>query len=279
MNFECAIIGGGPAGLSAALVLGRARRTVALLDNGQPRNRVTRASHGFLTRDGIPPSEFRRIAYEEVLNYPSVKIWQSEVAEIRRMNLVFTLRTSSGEFIQARKLIVAAGLREVFPEIKGLRDFYGKSVFECPFCDGWELRDQPLVVVSDHPGVFQKVKLLLNWSRDLVVCTNGRDILTSDQRQQLAARGIPVVDTPVAAFVGRSGMLESVHFTDGTYVERRGGFVSPAHLPIARSTAAGVYAAGDSAYVAPSQLIYAAASGSKAAMAVVADLAEENWSR
>jgi thioredoxin reductase len=301
MNFECAIIGGGPAGLSAALVLGRARRTVALLDNGQPRNRVTRASHGFLTRDGIPPSEFRRIAYEEVLNYPSVKIWQSEVAEIRRMNLVFTLRTSSGEFIQARKLIVAAGLREVFPEIKGLRDFYGKSVFECPFCDGWELRDQPLVVVSDHPGVFQKVKLLLNWSRDLVVCTNGRDILTSDQRQQLAARGIPVVDTPVAAFVGRSGMLESVHFTDGTYVERRGGFVSPAHLPNARfdaalgyqtsagggivtdamgrTTAAGVYAAGDSAYVAPSQLIYAAASGSKAAMAVVADLAEENWSR
>jgi thioredoxin reductase len=299
MSYDCAIVGGGPAGLNAALVLGRARRSVALLDNSQPRNGVTHASHGFITRDGIQPAEFRRIAYEEVLSYPSVRHWQAEVTDIQRTDHGFSLRTSSGERVQTRKLILAAGLKEVFPEIEGIRDFYGKSLFNCPFCDGWELRDQPLAIVSDNPGVFHKAKLLRNWSRDLIVCTNGRDILTAEQRQQLASRGIRIVDTPVAAFSGRNGLLERMHFTDGTQIERSGGFIDPTMLPNARfdealgyqtaanggivtdamgrTTAAGVFAAGDSAYVMPSQLIYAAASGSKAAMAVMADLTEEDW--
>ncbi|RXZ78546.1 NAD(P)/FAD-dependent oxidoreductase [Paenibacillaceae bacterium] len=299
MNYDCAIVGGGPAGLNAALVLGRAKRSVALFDNSQPRNGVTHASHGFITRDGVQPAEFRRIAYEEVLSYPSVRHWQAEVTDVQKTDDGFALRTSSGERVQARKLILAAGLREVLPEIEGIREFYGKSLFNCPFCDGWELRDQPLAIVSDNPDVFHKVKLFLNWSQDLVVCTNGRDILTAEQRQQLASRGVRVVDTPVAAFSGLDGLLERVIFTDGTHIERSGGFITPTLLPHARfdealgyetaedggivtdvmgrSTAAGVYAAGDSSYVMPSQLIYAAASGSKAAVAVVADLTEENW--
>ncbi|WP_284646343.1 NAD(P)/FAD-dependent oxidoreductase [Paenibacillus silviterrae] len=299
MNYDCAIVGGGPAGLNAALVLGRARRKVALFDNSAPRNGVTHASHGFITRDGIRPAEFRRIAYEEVLKYPSVRHWPSEVTDIRKSELGFTLLTSSGDRVQARKLILAAGLKEVFPEIEGLRDFYGKSLFNCPFCDGWELRDQPLVIVSDSTDVFHKAKLLIGWSRDLVVCTGGRDTLSAEQREQLVSRGIRIVDTPVAAFSGRNGMLERVHFTDGTFIERSGGFVSPSFVPNARfeealgyqttsnggivtdemgrTTVPDLFAAGDSAYVMPSQLIFAASSGSKAAMAVVADLTEEDW--
>ncbi|WP_136605350.1 NAD(P)/FAD-dependent oxidoreductase [Paenibacillus dokdonensis] len=299
MNYDCAIVGGGPAGLNAALVLGRARLNVALFDNSQPRNRVTHASHGFITRDGIEPVEFRRIAYEEVLSYPSVRHWQDEVTDIRRTDNGFSLRTASGEYVNARRLILAAGLKEVFPEIEGLSDFYGKSLFNCPFCDGWELREQPLVVVSDNPSVFHMVKMLLNWSQDLVVCSNGHDILTAEQRQQLASKGIRIVDTPVTEFSGKNGLLERVHFSDGTHIERSGGFITPTLLPKARfdealnyqtaedggiitdpmgrTTAAGVYAAGDSAYVMPSQLIYAAASGSKAAVSVVADITEENW--
>jgi len=299
MNYDCAIVGGGPAGLNAALVLGRARLNVALFDNSQPRNGVTHASHGFITRDGIQPAEFRRIAYEEVLRYPSVRHWQAEVTDIRRTEDGFDLRTSSGQLVQARKVMIAAGLKEVFPDIEGLQDFYGKSLFNCPFCDGWELRDQKLVVVSNHPALFHTVKLLLNWTQDLVVCTNGHDILTAEQQQQLASRGIRVVHTPVAAFSGRGGLLERVHFTDGTQIERNGGFVAPAFVPhvrfdealgyqttenggivtdeMGRTTAPGVYAAGDSSYVMPSQLIYAAASGSKAAVSIVADLTEENW--
>jgi len=299
MIYDCAIIGGGPAGLNAALVLGRARKNVALLDNSRPRNGVTHASHGFITRDGIQPAEFRRIAYEEVLNYPSVRHWESEVTDIRRTEHGFTLSTSKGELVQARKLILAFGLKEELPQIEGIRDFYGKSLFVCPFCDGWELRDQPLAIISENPNVFHTVKLVFNWSRDLIVCTNGSDHLTAEQRQQLAARGIRIVDTPVAAISGRNGLLERVHFTDGTFIERSGGFISPTQLPharfdealgykttdnggivtdaLGRTTVAGVFAAGDSAYVMPSQLIYAAASGSKAAMAVMAELTEEAW--
>ncbi|MBB3111644.1 thioredoxin reductase [Paenibacillus phyllosphaerae] len=299
MQYDVAIVGGGPAGLNAALVLGRARKRVALIDNSEPRNGITHASHGFITRDGITPGEFRRIGYEEVLRYPSVRHVMAAVTDIGQANGQFELITSTGEQVQARKVILAAGLKEVLPEIEGIREFYGKSLFNCPFCDGWELRDQPLAVISDNPHVFHKIRLLLNWSRDLVVCTNGSDILNAEQRQQLADKGITVVDTPIQRLTGQQGILQQVHFTDGTQVARSGGFIDPALIPhvrfeealgyettasggivtdeIGRTTTAGVYAAGDSAYVMPSQLIYAAASGSKAAMAVMADFTEEEW--
>lgn len=300
MYYDCAIVGGGPAGLNAALVLGRARLNIALIDHNQPRNGVTHASHGFLTRDGIKPEAFRQIGYEEVLRYPSVHHLQAEVISIYRTHHGFALQTSLGEPVHARKVIVAVGLKEVFPQIEGLRDFYGKSLFNCPFCDGWELRDQPIVIISEQPEVFHKAKLLYRWSRDIILCTNGHEAnVTFEQRQQLAARGVQVIDTPIAHLSGRNGMLEQVHFTDGTNLERSGGFVSPTFIPHARfegtlgyrtdqnggihtdtmgrTTAPGVYAAGDSAYVMPSQLIFAAASGSKTAMAVLADLTEESW--
>jgi thioredoxin reductase len=301
MIYDVAIVGGGPAGLNAALVLGRARKNVVLIDNNEPRNKVTHASHGFITRDGIEPAEFRRIALEEVLSYPTVQHRQKEVTDIQRSDKVFTISTSDGEQMQASKVILSAGLKEILPEIDGIRDFYGKSIFQCPFCDGWELRDQPLVVISDMPSVMHKVKLLLHWSNDLVVCTNGSDVLTDEQREQLESRGIPVIQTPISTLSGQNGLLEKVHFTDGSFIERSGGFIDPIQLPKAafqeslgyqttsnggieisemgKTTVEGVYAGGDSAYVMPSQLIYAAASGSKAAMAVMADLTEENWQK
>lgn len=300
-NVDCAIVGGGPAGLNAALVLGRARRSIALFDNNQPRNGVTHASHGFITRDGVTPAEFRRIAYEEVLKYPSVRHWQTEVTNIQKTEQGFVLLTSSGEQVQARKVILAAGLKEQLPEIEGIRGMYGKSLFICPFCDGWELRDQPLAVISDQPAAFHKTKLLLSWSKDLVVCTNGSEHLSAEQRQQLASRDVRIVDTPVVSVSGRDGQLERVNFSDGTSIERSGGFIDPIQIPNARfsdalgyqttasggivtdemgrTTASGVYAAGDSSYVMPSQLILAAASGSKAAMGAFADLIEEDWQR
>ncbi len=300
MQYDCAIVGGGPAGLNAALVLGRARLNVALLDNNQPRNRITHASHGFITRDGIEPAAFRQIGYEEVLRYPSVEHRQADVISIHRTGHTFALHTSTGEHVQARKVILAVGLKEMFPQIEGLHHYYGKSLFNCPFCDGWELRDQPLVVISEQPSVFHKVKTLFRWSQDIIICTNGHPAnVTGEQRQQLADRHIRVIDIPISHLTGRDGMLEQVHFTNGTHVERSGGFVSPTFVPHARfddtlgyrmeesggihtdpmgrTTAAGVYAAGDATYVMPAQLILAAASGSKAAMGIVADLTEEEW--
>ncbi|MFD0618773.1 NAD(P)/FAD-dependent oxidoreductase [Paenibacillus sp. GCM10027629] len=299
MMCDCAIVGGGPAGLNAALVLGRARRSVAVIDNNQPRNRVTHASHGFITRDNVTPAEFRRIAYEEILRYPSVRHWQVDVTHIRKTEQGFEIKTQSDEIIQARKVILATGLREVFPDIEGLHDFYGSSLFNCPYCDGWELRDQPLVIVSEEAGIFHTAKIMYNWSQDLVVCTNGLEILTEEQQDILLSKGLRIMNKPIKAFTGKNRMLEEVHFTDGTWIKRSGGFITPTFVskaafgeqlgyettayggivtdPAGRSSVAGLYAAGDAAYVRPSQVIYAAAAGSKVAMTVNADLTDEDF--
>ncbi|EOS56129.1 NAD(P)/FAD-dependent oxidoreductase [Paenibacillus barengoltzii] len=299
MTYDCAIIGGGPAGLNAALVLGRARRSVALFDNSQPRNAVTHASHGFITRDGVTPAEFRRIAYEEVLGYPSVELLPWEVTEIHRNDHRFVAVASTGKQIEARKLLITTGLREIFPDIPGLRDCYGTSLFSCPYCDGWELRDQPLIVVSENSGVFHMAKLLYTWSKDLVICTNGHAVLDNDQKQLLKSRNIEVVEQAVTMFIGYEGKLRQVEFADGTRIERTGGFITPEWKPKAsfqgslgyevnefggiatnewgKSSVPGVYAAGDAAYVMPSQLIYAAAGGSKAAIGINMELTEEDF--
>ncbi|WP_289142716.1 NAD(P)/FAD-dependent oxidoreductase [uncultured Brevibacillus sp.] len=294
---DCAIVGGGPAGLGAALVLGRAGRSVALIDDNRPRNGVTRSSHGFLTRDGVRPDEFRRIAYEEVLKYPSVEHWQEAAVDIYKQEGGFGVITQTGEQVQAKKLIIAAGLKEIFPEIKGLQDFYGKSLFNCPYCDGWEWRDQPIFLLSEDPSIFHMAKLLYHWSQDLIVCTNGKSVLSTENQKVLESKNIRIIETPVVAFEGQNGMLEQVILEDGRRIERSGGFVIPkweakvdflkqleyaqtefggiATDAMGRSTVAGLYAAGDTAYVRPSQLIYAAADGHKVGIAVNTDLTEE----
>ncbi|MBP1178004.1 MULTISPECIES: NAD(P)/FAD-dependent oxidoreductase [Paenibacillus] len=300
MLYDCAIIGGGPAGLNAALVLGRARRNVALIDNNRPRNAVTHASHGFITRDGVTPAEFRRVAYEEVLRYPSVHHLQTEVVSITKNESGFEVLDSSGLRVQARKLILATGVKEIFPEIEGFYPLYGKSLFNCPYCDGWELRDQPLVLVSESAAIYHTAKLLLNWSKDLIVCTNGHASLSEEQKERLQSKGIVVMEQPVSAFIGHNGQLEHVRFTDGTQVPRVGGFVSPQFVQstpfgerlgcertesggiktdeAGRTSIPGVYAAGDSSYFMPSQLIFAAADGSRTAASVNMDLTEEDFS-
>ncbi|WP_232695806.1 NAD(P)/FAD-dependent oxidoreductase [Brevibacillus daliensis] len=299
MIYDCAIIGGGPAGLNAGLVLGRARRSVALIDNNRPRNAVTHASHGFITRDGVTPAEFRRVAYEEVRRYPSVDHLQTEVVSVGKIESGFEVLDSTGLRVKARKLILATGVKEIFPEIEGFYPLYGKSLSNCPYCDGWELRDQPLVVVSEYPTVFHTAKLLLNWSKDLVVCTNGQAPLLDEQKKQLHSKGIVVMEQPVAAFIGQNGRLEQVRFADGTQVPRTGGFVFPKFVQSApfveslgcektelggirtdesgRTSIPGLYSAGDASYFLPSQLIFAAADGSRTAMGVNMDLTKEDF--
>ncbi|TYS69039.1 NAD(P)/FAD-dependent oxidoreductase [Sutcliffiella horikoshii] len=299
MIYECAIIGGGPTGLNAALVLGRARRSVALIDNNQPRNSVAHASHGFITRDGISPTEFRRIAYKELLNYPSVNHLQTEIVTVNRTALGFDVFDRSGIRIQTKKLIVATGLKEIFPPIEGFDSLYGKSLFNCPYCDGWELQDQPIFVISENPSIFHTAKLLFNWSKDLIVCTNGLSLLSEVQKKQLQSKGITVIEKPILAFIGQNSRLEYVRFTDGTHTARAGGFVMPQFIQSApfreqlryemtksggiktdefgRTSIPGLYSAGDASYVKPSQVVFAAADGSRTAMTVNMDLTEEEF--
>ncbi|MHA7966482.1 NAD(P)/FAD-dependent oxidoreductase [Paenibacillus sp. CAU 1782] len=297
MQSDCAIIGGGPAGLQAALVLGRARRSVALMDDNRPRNAVTHASHSFLTRDGVKPAEFRRIAYNEVLGYPSVTHYAWEAKEISLTENGFVISGADGHVVHARKVLVATGLREILPEVEGLRDCYGKSLFNCPFCDGWEMRDQPLVLFSEQPGAFHMAQMISHWSKDLVVCTNGSNSLSEREKEQLRAKNIIVMEQAVSSFVHREGKLEAVAFADGGGLSRTGGFVASVLQPRAdfhatlryernelggiatdswgKSGVPGLFAAGDAAYVMPSQLIFAAADGARAAMSVHRELMEE----
>lgn len=197
--WDVIIVGAGPAGLNAALLLGRCRRRVLVFDNGKPRNAASRALHGFLTRDGIAPAELRRIGREQIAKYESVRFIDAAVVEAARADGRFWVQTSDGEGFYTRKLLLAAGVIDALPEIEGFEELYGLGVFHCPYCDGWEVRDQPLAVYGrgDDKGGGLALELLL-WSRDVVLCTDGPSGLSAAYRDRLARGGIPVREERIA---------------------------------------------------------------------------------
>lgn len=297
MIYDCAIIGGGPAGLNAALVLGRSRRKTLLFDDDHGRNLVTREAHGFITRDGIKPEEFKRLAHKDIAKYGSVEIKNSRIAEIKRLTEThYELKTSKGEIFHSIKIILATGLKEQQPNIPDIEKFYGTSLFSCPYCDGWELRDQPLAVIADK-SVFELAKKIYTWSRNLVVFTNGEGRLELEEKEKLISKGIEVREETIAGLEGENGQLRSVRLEDGTLIDRSGGFVTPLwshptsfakelgckqndHGGIltddyGRTNVWNVYAAGDASLIVPAQLVIAAGEGSAAAIGVNGDLTNE----
>ena len=299
MLLDCAIIGGGPAGLNAALTLGRARRTVLLFDDNQPRNAVTQETHGFLTRDGVKPDELRHLAQQEIRKYPSVEIQQTRITDVRSHEHSFELVASDEAVFEARTLILATGIKETLPAINGISDYYGKSLFSCPYCDGWEIRDRPLVVIAEEGEyAFHQAKTLWNWSRDILVCTNGHATLMQEQKETLQKKEIQIIEDRITALVGTRGMLERVVFATHEESKRQGGLVvSQWHQAsefgarlgcdtnatggividqFGRTSVKGVYAAGE-AMSGPSQLLIAAAQGSMAAVGVNTDLTQSEF--
>src|SRR5438093_3839083 len=299
MLFDCAIIGGGPAGLNAALILGRARRNVILLDNNTPRNAVTRESHGFLTRDGIKPKEFREIAHKELGRYPSVVYLKREVTLVIK-NTEFELVTSEREKYFSRTIIISTGLKDVLPNIENISDFYGKTLFHCPYCDGWELRDKPLaVIIGDQVQGFHFIQTIYNWSKDLVVLTNGKDFQNAEQKNLIRHKGIKIIESKIKKFEGSNGHMEKIIFDNGESVLRKGGFVMPQLVQssdfgkrlgcksnslggiaidsFGRTNIPGVYTAGDASVISPAQIIIAAAEGVRAAAGVNMDLTQKEF--
>lgn len=299
MLLDCVIIGGGPSGLNAALVLGRAKRNTILFDEDKPRNAVTHESHGFITRDGIKPSEFKKLAKENLLKYPSISIQNQRIINIKKENRTFLIFSEDGHSYRTRKVLLSTGLKDILPRIEGIHHFYGTSLFNCPFCDGWELRDRAIVVIGEDERVFHMTKMASNWSKDLVVCTNGKNILSTEQREVLNKRKIKVIEDKIVTLQGNKGRLKKIQFKNGKEIEREGGFVStelkqatsfPQTLGCAmnkmggietdkmgRTNIEGVYASGDNSLSAPPQLINAASDGSKAAMGVISDLIDEDF--
>lgn len=295
--FDVIIVGAGPAGLSAALVLGRCRRRVLICDSGHPRNAATRNLHGFLTRDGINPTEFLRLGREQLGPYESVELRETEVRDARRLAKGFELTLNTGERVSSRKLLLATGVVDELPQIEGLSEFYGRSVFHCPYCDGWEMRDQPLAVYGHGEGGMGLALELLLWSRDLVLCSDGPSQLSEDELQRLARHDIPVREDRIIRLLGADGVLESIVFENGELLARRGMFFSTGQRQSSElpkqlgcefteqgcvdtgehetTNVQGLYVAGDASRLVQFVII-AASEGAQAAVAINKELMKED---
>ncbi len=292
---DVVIVGGSSAGLSAALILGRSLREVVVIDDQKPCNRFSQASHGFLTRDGIQPAELLQIAHEQLQHYPSVGFKPATARHIEKVDGGFAITSSDASNLQARMVLLATGLHDELPPLEGIAALWGKSVFHCPYCDGYEVRGKALAVYGVEAAALHQVLMLRNWTDNLTLCVADGWQLTAAQREKLTRHGIQVVEQPIAALESAGSQLQAVRFVDGTALACAALFIRPktTHRTSfaydlgckvddqqvvqvdlrGRTSVAGVYAAGDIASPMRSVAL-AVAQGAAAAYGMNADLIE-----
>ncbi|ADD44929.1 NAD(P)/FAD-dependent oxidoreductase [Stackebrandtia nassauensis] len=220
------VIGGASAGLSGALTLARARRSVVVIDSGKPRNLPAAASHGFLTRDGVAPTELVRLGAEEVAAYGGTVVTDI-VTGVSGHNGDFTVTTEAGRSFHARRLLVTTGLSDELPDVPGLWQRWGRDVFHCPYCHGWEVRDQPIGVLDSGPNGVHQALLLRQWSDSVTLFLHRAADPSDEQFAQLAARGITVVDGEVSGLDIVDDQLAGVRLETGTRLPVRALAVAP----------------------------------------------------
>jgi thioredoxin reductase len=291
--YDVAIIGGGAAGLSAALVLGRARRRVAVVDAGEPRNAPASHMQGFLSRDGMSPADLLAVGRSEAAGY-GVELINDRVSAVEPGFIVHLL---GGDVLTARRIVVATGLTDKLPDIPGVPERWGRDLLHCPYCHGWEVRDQPLGVLGTEPGSVEHALLVRQWSDDVIFFAHTYP-LDASERAALDARGVHVIDGAVASLATVDDRLTAVHLTDGRAIPRAAVFIRPGFLSrdgglisslgcdvdpagfvkvdgAGRTSVPGVWAAGN-ATNPRAQVITAAGEGSAAAIAINNDLVEED---
>ncbi|MFI6406149.1 NAD(P)/FAD-dependent oxidoreductase [Streptomyces sp. NPDC050548] len=227
--YEVIVIGGGAAGLSAALVLGRSRRRTLVVDAGEPRNAPAAHMQGYLTRDGMSPAEFLALGREEIARY-GVELVQDRVIGIAGG---FTVTLAGGRTVRARRLVIATGLKDELPNIPGVAERFGRDVIHCPYCHGWEVRDQAFGVLATTPMSVHQALMVSQWSKDvtLFLHTVAESELTDEDLRRLAAAGVAVVPGEVAELTVEDDRLTRVRLTDGTAYPREAVFVAPRPIP------------------------------------------------
>lgn len=298
MLYDVVIVGGGPAGLSAALALGRARKSVLLCDAGVRRNAAATHIHNFVTRDGTPPEAFRLIAREDLTAYPHVEVRDALVTAVSGSKGAFavTLGTTT---VETRRILLGVGLLDQMLPIEGFESLWGRGIFQCPYCHGWEVKDRPwgyLALPTNAAHLVPFVTQLRGWTREVVVFVNGEQAFADEISKGLDVRGVRVEMTEVRRLVARGNSLESLELVDGRYVPCEALFVHPPQRqtelvralgveldegglvrvdPMRRETSVpGVYAAGD-ATTRMQGAVLAAASGVQAATALNLELTME----
>ncbi len=217
--YDAIIVGGGPAGLSAALILGRCLRSVLVCDAGHPRNASSQALHAYLTREGISPLDFLQTARDELKQFEKVSVVQCEVTKATGCDGQFEVTLLDGRVFQSRKLLLATGVVDVIPKINGIMDFFGKSVFNCPYCDGWEVRHQKLAVYGKAERGLKLAKSLKTWSKDILLCTDGPSGLTPKECEELKRNNIQLVIHKIKKLEGEDGKLKKIIFENGDLSE------------------------------------------------------------
>ena len=293
---DVVVVGGGAAGLTAALVLGRARRRVIVVDAGAPRNAPAAHMQGFLSRDGMPPADLLAAGRSEVAGY-GVELVKDRVAAIESG---FVVRLAGGNALTARRVLLTTGCRDELPDIAGVRERWGRDLLHCPYCHGWEVRDQPLGVLGTNAGSVQHALLIRQWSADVAFFVHTLDLDAPDL-DRLGARGVQVVHGEVARLAVEGDRLTAVELADGRSIPRTAVFIRPVNVPHAdgllaglgcdldsggfpivdgagRTSVAGVWAAGNAADPR-AQVITSAGAGSAAAIAINADLVQDDVQR
>ena len=287
MHYDVVIVGGGPAGLAAALTLGRARKRVLLCDSGPRRNAAAAHVHNFVTRDGITPHDFRRIARDQLAVYPCVDVRDARSLAIAGDRGAFAVTLDDG-VVDARRILLCTGMIDEVPDIPGARELWGRSIFQCPYCHGWEVQDRRFAYLALEPSTLTFAVFLLGWTKDVVALSNNGFAAPPELRASLAEGEVRLDVRPIARVVGDGGQLSAIEFADGSRLERDVIFVHPHQRQVdlvrdlglaldgkgfvqvdetSRETSRpGIYAAGDLTTGAQGALLAAAAGTRAAAM-------------